>query len=512
MDTVDNPASEDELIIIGKVFYNNLIGMYSRTQKTWYLKQANNDGWSNVDTHRFGSTDSTWIPVVGDWNGDGKDTIGMYSRTQKTWYLKGSNSDGWGDVTTVRFGSTDSSWTPVAGDWNGDGTDTIGMYSRTQKTWYLKGSNTDGWGDVTTVRFGSTDSSWIPVVGDWNDCGPDKIGMYSRTQKTWYLKGSNTDGWGDVTTVRFGSTDSSWIPVVGDWNGDSGDQIGMYSRNQKTWYLKDANNDGWGNVNTVRFGSTDSSWIPVVGDWDGIVTVSTDFVWDQISIPAGSTGSATVTCPSGSIVVSGGYAGNETVDAYTHRKNGNGWIAYGKNNSGTSQLMNVYATCLNNVPGWTTQVLDQVTAGVGTYGHPVADCPSGSTVTGGGWATNSSGTLWVYNSSKTLGNSWEIYARNLSGTGKLVNAYAICLHGVDATIDEIYEGVTIPPGPGTYDNASPECPFLEYVTGGGFAASDDLIMYNTSPDTSNNQWDTWAENMGTSSRLINGYAECLSFP
>ena len=243
------------------------IGIYSRTQKTWYLKGANNDGWANVSTVRFGSTDTSWIPVVGDWNGDDTDTIGMYSRTQKTWYLKDANTDGWSNVQTVRFGSVDSSWIPVVGDWNGNGTDTIGMYSRSQKTWYLKGANNDGWGNVTTVRFGSTDTSWSPVVGDWNGNGTDTIGMYGRIPKTWYLKGANNDGWGNVSTVRFGSTYSSWSPVVGDWDGNGTDKIGMYSRGEKTWYLKDTYADGWGDVTTVRFGSIESSWVPARGKW-----------------------------------------------------------------------------------------------------------------------------------------------------------------------------------------------------------------------------------------------------
>ena len=60
----------------------DFIGMYSRGQKTWYLKDANDDGWGNVTTVRFGSTDSSWIPVVGDWDGNNADTIGIYSRTQ----------------------------------------------------------------------------------------------------------------------------------------------------------------------------------------------------------------------------------------------------------------------------------------------------------------------------------------------------------------------------------------------------------------------------------------------
>jgi len=251
----------------GPLPWEDSIGMYSRGQKTWYLKDANNDGWGNVATVRFGSTDSSWIPVTGDWDGNNADTIGIYSRGQKTWYLKDANTDGWENVSTVRFGSTDSSWIPVVGDWNGYGMDTIGMYSQSQKTWYLKDTNTDGWSDVSTVRFGSTDSSWIPVVGDWNGNGTDTIGMYSRTQKTWYLKGGNTDGWGDVSTIRFGSTDSSWMPVAGDWDGNGTDTIGMYSRTQKTWYLKGGNTDGWGDVSTVRFGSTDTSWVPVTGTW-----------------------------------------------------------------------------------------------------------------------------------------------------------------------------------------------------------------------------------------------------
>ena len=269
LDLAMNPRVENSDVDMGAYEYGPIStgGMYSRTQKTWYLKDANNDGWANVSTVRFGSVDSSWLPVEGDWNGDGSDTIGMYSRTQKTWYLKDINTDGWGNVTTVRFGSVDSTWLPVVGDWDGDGTDTIGMYSRTQKTWYLKDANDDGWANVSTVRFGSEDTSWLPVEGDWNGDGTDTIGMYSRTQKTWYLKDANNDGWANVSTVRFGSVDTSWIPVVGDWDGDSTDTIGMYSRMQKTWYLKDANNDGWGDVKTIRFGSTDTSWVPVSGKW-----------------------------------------------------------------------------------------------------------------------------------------------------------------------------------------------------------------------------------------------------
>ena len=222
------------------------IGIYSPPNKTWYLKYANDDGWSNIQTVRFGSVDTSWKPMVGDWNSNDEQNIGLYRPDQKTWYINITNGDGWGFVNSVRFGSSDTSWIPVVGDWQGDDMDRMGLYSPSQKTWYLKDVNNDGWSNVTTVRFGSDDTSWVPVAGDWNGDGTDTIGLYSPPQKTWYLKDANNDGWGNVTTVRFGSTNTSWEPVAGDWNGDGTDTIGMYRPDQKTWYLKDANNDGWG--------------------------------------------------------------------------------------------------------------------------------------------------------------------------------------------------------------------------------------------------------------------------
>jgi len=284
---------------------DDAVGLFSPPQRTWYLKDANDDGWANVSTVRFGSADTSLVPVIGDWNNDNDDTIGLFSPSQKTWYLKDANDDGWGNLTTVRFGSSDTSWVPVVGDWNYDGTDNIGMYSPSQKTWYLKDANNDGWSNVTTVRFGSTDTSWVPVVGDWDGNHRDTIGMFSPSQRTWYLKWNNTDGWTGLSTVRFGSADTSLVPVVGDWDYNGSDTIGLYSPSQKTWYLKDANDDGWSNVTTVRFGSTDASWVPVVGDWPGLGAPSC-YELNRAYVGIGSSPTASPTksagCPDGEYV------------------------------------------------------------------------------------------------------------------------------------------------------------------------------------------------------------------
>jgi hypothetical protein len=51
------------------------------------------------------------------------------------------------------------------------------------------------------------------------------------------------------------------------------------------------------------------------------------------------------------------------------------------------------------------------------------NCSGGSYVTGGGFAVNTGAT--IYNETKTS-NAWQIYARNNTGSQKLLHGYAIC--------------------------------------------------------------------------------------
>jgi len=193
------------------------IGLYSPNQKKWYLKRTPANGWVDYDTVKFGGDGPNWVPVTGDWNGNGQDTIGFYFYDQKKWYLKNTLDDGWVNFESVKFGSTNTNWIPITGDWNGNGTDTVGFYVPSQKKWYLKMAHSDGWVDYVGIKFGSTDTSWQPVAGDWDMDGYDEIGFLVPDQQKWYLKDSLIDGWVDYTAIKFGSTGSSWIAVVGNW-------------------------------------------------------------------------------------------------------------------------------------------------------------------------------------------------------------------------------------------------------------------------------------------------------
>jgi len=214
---------------------------------------------------------------------------------------------------------------------------------------------------------------------------------------------------------------------------------------------------------------------------------------------------ATVACPAGSVVVSGGFAAHPELRVYNSTRNGNSWQVYAYNNSLSSRYLNVYATCLYNSGGSVSHVQNQTNAAADSTSYVIAGCPSGSVVTGGGWVVGTDEAIELYNSSKYL-NGWIIYVRNTGMGTPLIHVYAICLSDVSGTTDIVYEETDINPGDVGYTTAL--CPTGTFVVGGGFAQHPDISTYNTSMNA--NGWINYASNTGSSIKTMYTYAVCYS--
>jgi hypothetical protein len=227
------------------------------------------------------------------------------------------------------------------------------------------------------------------------------------------------------------------------------------------------------------------------------------------TIAGNDSGSVEVDCPSGALAVGGGFAASNGLIVYNSTPQSGGWRTYARNTTGSGKQLNVYAICLYNTAGSVSWQTNQQTIDAGTSRRIETTCPSGSIVTGGGFAS-SSYRHWVF-ATRQSDNGWETRARNISGVDQPLTTYSVCLSGVSAVTSRVFDQATILAGASSGGEVS--CPTNTLLTGGGYWVASGLQAYNnTMKGMDSETWNAFARNSSTGLRILNLYATCLSFP
>lgn len=238
---------------------------------TWYAPGTIADstwfyGPGGTHTTRGTSIIGTYFPVVGDFNGDAFDDI--------LWYAPGTAADflwtyGAGGTHVSRATGISGRYVPVAGNFNGDAFDDI--------LWYAPGTGGDylwtyGPGGSHTSRSTSINGTYTPVVGDFTGNGYDDV--------LWYAPGTGADYlWtysaGGAHSSYPRSINGAYRPVVGDYNGDARDDIMLHAPGLPTDYLWTATSAG--NFSSKPGSVLGTTYRPFAGDFNGNGT--SDLFW-----------------------------------------------------------------------------------------------------------------------------------------------------------------------------------------------------------------------------------------
>jgi len=161
------------------------VGVYVPTVGTWYVDGNGNGTWEGCGVDwcltSFGGPGD--VPVVGDWDGDGWANVGLYNSSGGTWSIDGNGNGVWDGCGVDRcFSLGGSGYVPVAGDWNGDGkTDAGVVYDWGWGLgWYLDANGNGAWDGCSVDRcffFGT--SGQVPVAGRLSH--PVLLGVYLST-------------------------------------------------------------------------------------------------------------------------------------------------------------------------------------------------------------------------------------------------------------------------------------------------------------------------------------------
>jgi len=240
----------------------HLPGLYDPGQSEFLQRHSIGAGPTDRD-FVYGVADAGWVPLAGDWNGDGTDTVGLYAPDSSTFFLNNVNATRNADVV-FSYGPGGLGWIPIVGDFNGDGVDTVGLYAPDSSTFFLNNANTTRNADVV-FSYGPGGLGWMPIVGDWNGDGVDTVGLYAPDSSTFFLNNANTTCPAD-TVFGYGPAGFGWEPLVGDWDADDTDTVGLYAPDSSTFFLNNANTTRNAD-STFAYGSGGQGFSALCGAW-----------------------------------------------------------------------------------------------------------------------------------------------------------------------------------------------------------------------------------------------------
>ncbi|MCC2604815.1 outer membrane protein assembly factor BamB family protein [Planctobacterium marinum] len=251
------------------------IAVRRASNKYWYIRNSSgidpltqfNDG---ITRFQFG-LDEEDIPVPADYDGDGITDIAVRRPGNFMWYIHNSSGvdelSGFADgISRIQF-ALNKEDIPVVADYDGDGKADIAVRRPSNQYWYIRNSSgvdalsahDDG---ISRYRFGARTED-IPVTGDFDGDGKADLAVRRPSTQTWYVLNSsgsnyNSEASDGIQRVRFG-LDASDIPVVADYDGDGISDFAVRRASNQYFYIKGSYSD---DILRQNFGKVETD-IPV---------------------------------------------------------------------------------------------------------------------------------------------------------------------------------------------------------------------------------------------------------
>ncbi|MBI2441039.1 MAG: hypothetical protein HYV35_06675 [Lentisphaerae bacterium] len=198
----------------------------------------------------------TYIPLAGDFDGDGKTDPALYQELSGRWSVM--LSAGRYEIATTTLGG--SGYNPIAKDFDGDGKADLGVYNETNGNWTISLSDS-GYGVVTLSNFGGV--GYVTVVGDYDGDGKADPAVYHEATGSWEVKVSG-NSYASVALLNFGNAGYSALAL--DFDGDGQADPALYNTASGNWIVKLSGSD-YTSTSITSFGG--AGYLQVAGMFDG---------------------------------------------------------------------------------------------------------------------------------------------------------------------------------------------------------------------------------------------------
>lgn len=177
--------------------------------------------------------EKSWTPFIGDFNGDGKDDILMWNPVKGQWRVSISNGSKFScnsqhiNCVWLENWAIGHSYVPLVGDFNGDGKTDIVLWEPESGNWQVAISNgfqfvpDPGTGDFIWLKSWAVGCYWKPIIGDFNGDGIDDILVVDPLHGDWQAALSTGNKFTPTNHgFKYWAAGPDMQPFAADINGD----------------------------------------------------------------------------------------------------------------------------------------------------------------------------------------------------------------------------------------------------------------------------------------------------
>jgi hypothetical protein len=232
-----------------------------------------------------------------------------------------------------------------------------------------------------------------------------------------------------------------------------------------------------------------------------------------VSLAASSEAQVRAVCPTGTIVVGGGWSSGATNQVFTEASTHNldAWMVTFKNLTSSAHNVTAYAECLQGASGYSFDVMTSSNPAPGFVGAAQPTCTKG-VLSGGGFLTTSEANL-PFTLMPFSSTGWDVFSLNVGSATASLFGEAVCLVGTGATVN-LALGAPHTLAASSTVSAAVACVSSKVALGGGWTATHDGAAARSFRRSSNgNGWRVGAEDLGfNSGNSVSADAICAKFP
>jgi hypothetical protein len=183
---------------------------------------TSSSGYTGGGSQQWGIGSLGDVPMLGDLDGDGASELIVWRPSSGMWYwLTSSSGYNRSFPGSVAFGSGTMGDVPLLGDFDGDGRADVSVWRPGDGTFYWLTSTTSFTG-VGLKQWGAAWLGDMPMVGDFDGDGKSDLAVWRTYTGMWYWVLSST-GYSSsfAREVQFGSGTVGDQPYLADVDGDA---------------------------------------------------------------------------------------------------------------------------------------------------------------------------------------------------------------------------------------------------------------------------------------------------